>query len=128
MHNRARMITASFLTKHLYLDWRLGAAHFAHWLVDGDLANNWGQWQWVAGTGTDSRPNRMFNPVTQAQRYDPDGAYLRRWVPELAGLDDRVVHAPWAATPSLLADADYPAPIVDHGEARGRFLAARGAT
>jgi deoxyribodipyrimidine photo-lyase len=128
MHNRARMITASFLTKHLYLDWRLGAAHFAHWLVDGDLANNWGQWQWVAGTGTDSRPNRMFNPVTQSQRYDPDGTYLRRWVPELVGIDARDIHAPWEAAPSLLAGGDYPPPLVDHGEARGRFLAARGAT
>lgn len=126
MHNRARMITASFLTKHLYLDWRLGAAHFAHWLVDGDLANNWGQWQWASGTGTDSRPNRMFNPVTQSQRYDPAGAYLRRWVPELAGMGDRDIHAPWQATASL--GADYPPPIVDHGEARARFLAARGAT
>jgi deoxyribodipyrimidine photo-lyase len=127
MHNRARMITASFLTKHLYIDWRRGAAHFAHWLADGDLANNWGQWQWVAGTGTDSRPNRMFNPMTQSKRYDPDGTYVRRYVDELADVDDDTVHAPWEAQGSLLEATDYPPPIVDHREARDRFLAARGA-
>ena len=127
MHNRARMITASFLTKHLYVDWRRGADHFAHWLVDGDLANNYGQWQWVAGTGTDSRPNRMFNPMTQGERYDPDGTYVRRYVPELAEVEGRRVHQPWEGQGSLLDDLDYPAPLVDHREARERFLAARGA-
>jgi deoxyribodipyrimidine photo-lyase len=127
MHNRARMLTASFLTKHLHVDWRVGAWHFMDHLVDGDLANNFGQWQWTAGTGTDSRPNRMFNPVTQSERYDPDGAYIRRYVPELEGVDDRVVHAPWRAEGQLFGDVDYPAPIVDHAEARERFLAARGA-
>lgn len=128
MHNRVRLLTASFLTKHLYVDWRLGAWHFMDWLVDGDLANNFAQWQWVAGTGTDSRPNRMFNPVTQAQRYDPDGAYVRRWVPELADLDAAAIHAPWTRDGTLFAaaDADYPPPLVDHAEARERFLASRG--
>jgi deoxyribodipyrimidine photo-lyase len=129
MHNRARMITASFLTKHLYIDWREGAWHFMDHLVDGDLANNFGQWQWTAGTGTDSRPNRMFNPVTQSERYDPKGAYIRRYVPELADVDDAHVHAPWEADGSLFdgASGDYPPPIVDHKEARQRFLEARGA-
>jgi deoxyribodipyrimidine photo-lyase len=127
MHNRARMLVASFLTKHLYLDWRVGAWHFMDHLVDGDVANNFGQWQWMAGTGTDSRPNRMFNPVTQGQRYDPDGVYVRRYVPELAEVDDAHVHAPWEAAGSLFAGSgDYPAPLVDHREARDRFLAARG--
>ena len=128
MHNRARMITASFLTKHLYVDWRVGAWHFMDHLIDGDLANNFGQWQWTAGTGTDSRPNRIFNPVTQSERYDPDGVYLRRYVPELAGVDPGHLHAPWEAAGTLLDTAsDYPPPIVDHREARERFLAARGA-
>jgi deoxyribodipyrimidine photo-lyase len=127
MHNRARMLVASFLTKHLYLDWRVGAWHFMDHLVDGDVANNFGQWQWMAGTGTDSRPNRMFNPVTQGQRYDPDGMYVRRYVPELADVDDAHVHAPWEAQGSLFAaSGDYPPPLVDHREARDRFLAARG--
>lgn len=125
MHNRARLLTASFLTKHLHIDWRAGAAHFDHWLVDGDVANNISQWQWVAGTGTDSRPNRVFNPVTQSQRYDPDGAYIRRHVPELASVDGDAVHAPWESDGA--PPAGYPAPIVDHAEARERFLAARGA-
>ncbi len=127
MHNRARMLVASFLTKHLYLDWRVGAWHFMDHLVDGDVANNFGQWQWMAGTGTDSRPNRMFNPVTQGQRYDPDGVYVRRYVPELADADDAHVHAPWEAQGSIFAaSGDYPPPLVDHREARDRFLAARG--
>jgi deoxyribodipyrimidine photo-lyase len=127
MHNRARMITASFLTKHLRIDWREGAWHFMDHLVDGDLANNFGQWQWTAGTGTDSRPNRMFNPVTQGERYDPTGDYVRRYVPELADVDDGVLQTPWEADGSLLEASDYPPPIVDHREARERFLADRGA-
>ncbi len=128
MHNRARMIVASFLTKHLYVDWRVGAWHFMDHLIDGDLANNFGQWQWTAGTGTDSRPNRMFNPVTQSRRYDPDAVYLRRYLPELADLDDATIHAPWEAADTLLGGSgDYPPPLVDHREARERFLAARGA-
>jgi deoxyribodipyrimidine photo-lyase len=136
MHNRARMVTASFLTKHLYIDWRHGARFFLHHLADGDLANNFAQWQWTAGTGTDSRPNRMFNPVIQGERYDPDGAYVRRWVPELATVQGKAVHQPLhggaGAAPGLFdaaggVGAAYPAPIVDHRDARERFLSARGA-
>ena len=95
MHNRGRLLTASFLAKTLYVDWRIGARHFLDLLVDGDIANNQLNWQWVAGTGTDTRPNRVLNPVVQGKRYDPDGAYVRRWVPELAGLDGAAVHEPW---------------------------------
>jgi deoxyribodipyrimidine photo-lyase len=128
MHNRARMVVASFLTKHLYLDWRAGAWHFMDHLADGDLANNFAQWQWTAGTGTDSRPNRMFNPVIQGQRYDPDGAYVRRYVPELGHVAGKAVHEPRTDAGTLFdAAEDYPAPIVDHREARERFLQARGA-
>jgi len=123
MHNRARLVTASFLTKHLYLDWRVGAAHFADLLVDGDIPNNCGNWQWVAGTGADTRPNRMFNPTRQAQRYDPTGAYVRRWVLELAGVDGAAAHEPWKL--GVLAPAEYPVPIVDHDEAVARFRQAR---
>ncbi len=123
MHNRARLVTASFLAKHLYVDWRHGAAHFAEHLVDGDVANNVGNWQWVAGTGADTRPNRVFNPTRQARRFDPDGAYVRRWVPELEAIDGGAVHEPWRL--GLLAPKDYPAPIVDHDEAVRRFLEAR---
>jgi deoxyribodipyrimidine photo-lyase len=127
MHGRARLLTASYLTKHLAIDWRRGAAHFAHWLVDGDLANNWANWQWVAGTGTDTRPNRMFNPVAQARRYDPQGRYVRRWVPEIAHLPDDLVHEPHAAPDALSVGRHYPAPLVDHAEARLEFLQRRGA-
>ena len=126
MHNRARLVTASFLTKHLYLDWRTGAAHFADLLVDGDIPNNVGNWQWVAGTGADTRPNRMFNPTRQAQRYDPSGAYVRRWVPELAEIDGAATHEPWKL--GMLAPAEYPPPIVDHDEAVARFREARALT
>lgn len=108
MHNRARLITASFLTKSLRVDWRTGARHFSYWLVDADLANNQLNWQWVAGTGNDTRPNRVLNPLRQADRYDPDGDYVRRWVPELAGIDGRGIHRPWRA-----GGADYPAPILE---------------
>ncbi len=125
MHNRARMLTASFLTKHLYVDWRVGAWHFMDWLLDGDLANNFAQWQWVAGTGNDSRPNRVLNPVTQGERHDPHGTYVRRYVPELAGVDDALVHTPWRAGGAAPA-AGYPPPLVDHAEARARFLELRG--
>ncbi|MBP0450723.1 deoxyribodipyrimidine photo-lyase [Kitasatospora sp. RG8] len=106
MHNRARLLTASFLAKSLYLDWRIGAAHFLSLLVDGDVANNQLNWQWVAGTGTDTRPNRILNPLRQADRYDPSGAYVRRWVPELAHLPGPAVHRPW------LFGGDYPAPMI----------------
>ncbi len=125
MHNRVRLVTASFLTKHLYLDWRTGADHFAAHLVDGDLANNVGNWQWVAGTGADTRPNRVFNPIRQAHRYDPDGTYVRRWVPELQGIEGGAVHQPWRA--DHRRPTGYPDPIVDHDEAVERFRRARAA-
>ena len=95
MHNRARMITASFLTRNLGLSWRHGYQHFGQLLADGDVANNAGNWQWVAGTGHNTRPNRVLNPLRQAQRFDPDGDYVRRYVPELAGLAADRVHTPW---------------------------------
>ena len=107
IHNRARLITASFLTKDLYVDWRAGASHYLDWLVDGDVANNSGNWQWVAGTGADTRPNRIFNPIRQAKRFDPRGDYVRRYLPELAEIGDAGVHEPWrlergrARTPRL---------------------------
>ena len=126
MHNRGRLLTASFLTKTLYVDWRVGARHFLDLLVDGDLANNQLNWQWVAGTGTDTRPNRVLNPVAQAKRYDPDGAYVRRWVPELAGLERPFVHEPWKLRGAERAGVDYPEPIVDLAEGLGRFRRARG--
>jgi deoxyribodipyrimidine photo-lyase len=125
MHNRARLVTASFLVKHLYLDWRLGARHFESLLVDGDLANNRLNWQWVAGTGADTRPNRVFNPTRQARRYDPTGDYVRRWVPELARLEGPSVHEPWRVG-GLLAPEGYPPPIVEHEDAVRRFRAMRG--
>jgi len=131
MHNRVRMITASFLVKDLLIDWRLGERWFRRLLVDADLAQNVGNWQWVAGTGADAAPYfRVFNPVTQSRRFDPDGAYLRRWVPELGGLTGDAIHAPWTAGPLELAAAGviigdtYPAPIVDHADARQRVIAA----
>jgi deoxyribodipyrimidine photo-lyase len=133
MHNRARMITASFLTKDLLIDWREGEAHFLRHLVDGDIAANNGGWQWCAGSGTDAQPYfRIFNPVTQAGNFDPDGEYVRRWVPEIAALQAPAIHAPWAH-PKALAEAgialgkQYPEPIVDHAEARQRTLAAYSA-
>ncbi|HEY0450669.1 deoxyribodipyrimidine photo-lyase [Actinophytocola sp.] len=124
MHNRARLITGSFLTKTLYLDWRAGAEHFFTWLLDGDVVNNCLNWQWVAGTGTDSRPNRVLNPLLQAERYDPDGEYVRRYVPELSHVDDKQVHRPWRLPAA--ERRGYPAPIVDLADGRARFLAARG--
>lgn len=124
MHNRARLITASFLTKTLYLDWRRGAKHFLDLLVDGDMANNQLNWQWVAGTGADTRPNRVLNPMRQAQRYDPDGDYVRRWVPELAHLRGSDIHSPWLLSPD--AAPDYPARIIDHEQAARAFRSARG--
>ncbi len=131
MHNRARMIAASFLAKDLLIDWRRGAAHFMAHLVDGDVAANNGGWQWTAGTGTDAAPYfRVFNPVAQGRRFDPDGAYVRRWVPELSSVPDAYIHEPWTMPPDVQAAAgcvvgrDYPAPIVDHASARDRALAA----
>jgi len=128
MHNRARMIVASFLTKTLYLDWRLGAAHFAALLVDADVANNVGNWQWVAGTGNDTRPNRVLNPLRQAWRFDPGGEYVRRYVPELSGLEGSAVHEPWTLNRAARRELDYPAPIVDHEEAAIRFRSFREST
>jgi deoxyribodipyrimidine photo-lyase len=110
MHNRARLIAASFLVRDLRVDWRAGARHFFDWLVDGDVANNVGNWQWVAGTGANPRPRREFNALRQARRFDPDGAFVRRYVPELAAIKGRAVHEPWKlrAIPN-----EYPRPIVD---------------
>lgn len=120
MHNRARMITASFLTKDLLIDWREGERFFMRHLIDGDLAANNGGWQWAAGTGTDAQPYfRIFNPVSQSIRFDPQGDYIRRWVPELAALPGKYVHAPWTA-PSR--PKNYPPPIIDHAFARQRAL------
>ena len=131
MHNRARMIAASFLAKDLLVDWRRGEAHFMAHLVDGDVAANNGGWQWTAGTGTDAAPYfRVFNPVAQGRRFDPDGAYVRRWVPELSGVPDAYLHEPWTMPVDVQRAAgcvvgrDYPAPLVDHAEARQRALAA----
>jgi deoxyribodipyrimidine photo-lyase len=131
MHNRIRMIVASFLIKHLLIDWRVGEAWFWDTLVDADPASNPGGWQWVAGSGADAAPFfRIFNPVSQGERFDPEGAYVRKWVPELAQLPDKVIHAPWLAPPFELAVAGvrlgdtYPYPVVDHAFARNRALAA----
>jgi deoxyribodipyrimidine photo-lyase len=131
MHNRVRMVAASFLVKHLLVDWREGEAWFWDTLVDADPANNPASWQWVAGSGADAAPFvRVFNPVLQGQRFDPDGAYVRRWVPELARLPAAVIHAPCRAGGLALAEAGvklgetYPAPIVEHHAARRRALAA----
>ncbi|MEU0966764.1 deoxyribodipyrimidine photo-lyase [Streptomyces sp. NPDC005917] len=126
MPNRGRLLAASFLAKTLYVDWRVGARHFLDLLVDGDVANNQLNWQWMAGTGTDTRPNRVLNPVTQAKRYDPEGAYVRRWVPELAALDGRAVHEPWKLRgPDQAGPDDYPDPVVELSEALARFKRAR---
>ena len=117
MHNRVRMITASFLVKDLLIDWRHGEQHFRRLLADGDVPQNVGNWQWVAGTGPDAAPYfRVFNPTLQSRKFDPAGDYLRRWVPELAGLDDTAIHEPSALGPLELAAAgvtlgdDYPVP------------------
>jgi deoxyribodipyrimidine photo-lyase len=125
MHNRARMIVASFLTKDLYLDWRWGASHFWDLLSDGEIANNAGNWQWVAGTGNDTRPNRVFNPIRQAHRFDPDGIYVRRYLPELEGVAGAAVHEPWRLETGRRRQLAYPEPIVDHDEATAAFLAKR---
>ena len=126
MHNRARMVTGSFLVKDLHLPWQWGARHFLRHLVDGDLASNNLGWQWVAGTGTDAAPYfRVFNPITQSKRFDPDGDYIRRWVPELRDADTRSLHAPWEA-PGGPPDG-YPGPMVDHAEERAEALRRYGA-
>ena len=126
VHNRVRMIVASFLVKDLHLDWQRGARHFMRHLQDGDLASNNHGWQWVAGTGTDAAPYfRVFNPVTQGKRFDPAGQYIRRWVPELAGIEGGAVHEPWKLDGDGQATlfCGYPAPIVDHAEERAEALA-----
>lgn len=129
MHNRLRMVTASFLVKNLLIDWRHGERWFRRLLIDGDIPQNAGNWQWVAGTGPDAAPYfRIFNPVAQSRRFDPRGDYLRRWLPELAQLDSKAIHAPWEAGPLVLAAAGvtlgitYPHPIVEHSQARTRAL------
>ncbi len=129
VHNRARMISASFLTKHLLIHYKYGEAHYMRYLTDGDWAQNNAGWQWSAGSGCDAQPYfRVFNPVTQGERFDAEGDYVRRWVPELKQLPTRYIHAPWTAPAAVLEKAgillgrEYPAPIVDHAEARGRFL------
>ncbi len=131
MHNRARMIVASFLTKDLLVDWREGEAWFMRLLVDGDPAANNGGWQWTAGTGTDAAPYfRIFNPILQSQKFDPQGAYIRRWVPELAGVPDSHIHTPWTLPDEdqrrlgMRIGQEYPAPLVDRSLARERTLAA----
>ena len=117
MHNRVRMVVASFLVKDLHVRWQRGAEHFMAWLVDGDVPQNQLNWQWVAGTGRDAAPYfRVFNPTTQGLKFDPSGDYVREWVPELRGIAGAAVHEPWRL--GLEAPADYPAPIVDHGVER----------
>jgi len=130
MHNRARMVCASFLVKHLLLPWQYGERWFWDTLVDADLANNAAGWQWVAGCGADAAPYfRIFNPVLQGEKFDLNGDYVRKFVPELARLPARFIHRPWEAPPAVLDAAGvklgttYPAPIVDHRAARERALA-----
>ena len=129
IHNRVRMICASFLVKDLLIDWRVGERFFRHHLNDGDVAQNVGNWQWVAGTGPDASPYfRVFNPITQSREHDPEGAYIRKWVPELANLPPKWIHQPAAAPPDILSAAgvvlgeSYPEPVVDHSLARQRAI------
>jgi deoxyribodipyrimidine photo-lyase len=133
MHNRVRMVVASFLTKHLRIHWRHGADWFWDTLVDADVANNIAGWQWVAGCGADAAPYfRIFNPVLQSEKFDKDGQYIRRYVPELATLPNKYIHAPWLAPASVLQTANvelgrsYPLPMVDHKSAREQALEAYG--
>ncbi|WP_443115674.1 cryptochrome/photolyase family protein [Herbaspirillum seropedicae] len=130
MHNRLRMVVASFLTKDLGIDWRWGERYFARHLNDFDLAANNGGWQWASSSGCDAQPYfRIFNPVTQSEKFDPDGKFIRRYLPQLAKLSNKRIHAPWTATPDERMDAgvvlgqNYPRPIVDHAQARERTLA-----
>lgn len=140
MHNRVRMVVASFLTKDLHIDWREGERHFMEQLLDGDVASNNGGWQWVASTGTDPAPyfQRMFNPVTQHEKFDPEGRYVRRWLPELERVPAKRLSRPWTMSPEeqersgCLIGRDYPEPVVDHAEERRfaieRYRAAAGET
>jgi deoxyribodipyrimidine photo-lyase len=126
MHNRARLIVGSFLTKDLAIDWREGEKHFMQWLIDGDMANNNGNWQWIASVGVDPAPvfRRLYNPASQRDRYDPDGTYVRRYVPELKDVPDKHLSQPWLMSEDEQKKAkvsigkEYPEPIVDHKEAR----------
>jgi deoxyribodipyrimidine photo-lyase len=129
LHNRLRMVVASFLTKDLHIDWRWGERWFMQHLVDGDPASNNGGWQWTAGTGTDAAPYfRIFNPVTQSKKYDPDGVYIRRWVPELDNVPNAYIHSPWEMPVQIQAETtcrigvDYPVPVVDHRVVRQKTL------
>jgi deoxyribodipyrimidine photo-lyase len=131
MHNRVRMIAASFLIKHLLIPWREGEGWFWDTLVDADLGNNAANWQWVAGSGADAAPYfRIFNPIRQGEKFDPDGAYIRRFVPELAKLPRSLIHSPWLASPMELAESGialgktYPFPVIEHDFARDRALTA----
>jgi deoxyribodipyrimidine photo-lyase len=129
MHNRARMIVASFLVKDLLVNWQIGERHFMQHLIDGDPASNNGGWQWSAGTGTDAAPYfRIFNPVRQSKQHDPDGTFIRQWLPELQNVSDRFIHDPWTMPESAQSESsciigrDYPEPVVDHSFARQRAL------
>jgi deoxyribodipyrimidine photo-lyase len=131
MHNRGRMIVASFLTKDLLIDWRWGEKFFMQHLLDGDPAANNGGWQWTAGTGTDAAPYfRIFNPILQGMKFDPQGAFIRRWLPELSNVSDAYIHEPWkmplaeGQKAGCRVGKDYPHPIIDHAWARQRALAA----
>jgi deoxyribodipyrimidine photo-lyase len=130
MHNRLRMIAASFLVKDLHCDWRRGEAWFARKLIDYDQAANIGGWQWSASVGTDAQPwFRIFNPVTQSEKFDPDGRFIRRYLPELARVPDRYLHAPWTMSETVQEECgvvigrDYPPPLVEHARARAETLA-----
>lgn len=131
MHNRGRMIVASFLTKDLLINWQLGEQYFMEQLVDGDLAANNGGWQWTAGVGTDAAPYfRIFNPVLQSEKFDPQGQFIRRWAPELTNVPDKFIHAPWEMTPleqklcGVVIGDHYPKPIVDRAIVKDRILKA----
>ncbi len=130
MHNRLRMVTASFLTKDLGIDWRRGERYFARQLIDYDLAANNGGWQWAASTGCDAQPYfRIFNPVAQSEKFDPEGRFIKRYLPLLADFSAKEIHAPWRAPPlrqqaaGCVVGRDYPAPVVDHAQAREATLA-----
>jgi len=128
MHNRVRMIVASFLVKDLLIDWREGAQWFWDTLVDADLAQNTSGWQWTAGCGADAAPYfRVFNPTSQGEKFDPHGDYIRRWLPELAGLPDKWIHRPSEAPANFFEESKYPRPIVNHSAARLSALAAYAA-